>query len=295
MIEYDNKAWIKLLFAVRGSVMKSILSRIFIFAFLSAIVAAVHFYVHPINIAATPWTIVGVALGLLLVFRTNTSYDRYWEGRKMWGAINNSSRTLGINITSYISPDHISSAHIKEKMVKLVEAFPILVKQRLRLEKNLDEVTDLLDEKELSILDKAVNLPITVLGMLSKQVYKCKTLGLIPDNHLGIFSNVIVELNNSMGACERIRNTPIPIAYALHLKRFLYLFCLTLPFSMVNAFGWWSVLITALVAYAFIGIEEIGVEIEDPFGDDPNDLPLDQICDGIKKTLNDMLVNQDNL
>jgi len=288
MIEYDNKAWAKLLFTTKGSILKEISSRVMIFTLISAIITSVHFYLMKINISPTPWTIVGLALGLLLVFRTNTSYDRYWEGRKMWGAINNASRSMAISIVSYIAPQE-EAIKIKEDMIKLIMAFPVMVKQRLRLEKDMSEVKDLIEPARLSTIENSVNMPVALLAMLGKEVYKCKQLNLIHDTHLQMFNNIIIELNNAFGACERIRNTPLPIAYALHLKRFLYVFCFTITFALLKDFGWWSILITGLISYAFIGIEEIGIEIEDPFGDDPNDLPVEQICDNIGKTVKDIL------
>jgi len=296
MIEYDNKNWLKLLFTFKGSIIPRIAPRLLIFIVIAGILSYLHVEkIINLKLAPTPWTIVGVALGLLLVFRTNTAYDRFWEGRKSWGGLVNATRNMAVNVISYMSSDHAESLKTKEKIIKLLIVFAKLMKQRLREEKQFSEVETYLDKKELEILNKSVHPPVSVIAMIAKQLYKAYKLGMVAVQHVAIMNNNLNNLMNELGACERIRYTPVPIAYVLHLKRFLYLFCLTLPISLIDSFGYWSIAIVTLVAYAFIGIEEIGVEIEDPFGDDPNDLPLDQICDNIEKLLFDIYRNQNEL
>ena len=296
MIDYDNKDWLKLLFTFKGSIIPRIAPRLLIFIVIAGILSYLHVEkIINLKLAPTPWTIVGVALGLLLVFRTNTAYDRFWEGRKSWGGLVNATRNMAVNVISYMSSDHAESLKTKEKIIKLLIVFAKLMKQRLREEKQFSEVETYLDKKELEILNKSVHPPVSVIAMIAKQLYKAYKLGMVAVQHVAIMNNNLNNLMNELGACERIRYTPVPIAYVLHLKRFLYLFCLTLPISLIDSFGYWSIAIVTLVAYAFIGIEEIGVEIEDPFGDDPNDLPLDQICDNIEKLLFDIYRNQNEL
>ena len=296
MIEYDNKNWLKLLFTFKGSIIPRIAPRLLIFIVIAGILSYLHVEkIINLKLAPTPWTIVGVALGLLLVFRTNTAYDRFWEGRKSWGGLVNATRNMAVNVISYMSSDHAESLKTKEKIIKLLIVFAKLMKQRLREEKQFSEVETYLDKKELEILNKSVHPPVSVIAMIAKQLYKAYKLGMVAVQHVAIMNNNLNNLMNELGACERIRYTPVPIAYVLHLKRFLYLFCLTLPISLIDSFGYWSIAIVTLVAYAFIGIEEIGVEIEDPFGDDPNDLPLDQICDNIEKLVFDIYRNQNEL
>ncbi|MBF0316755.1 MAG: hypothetical protein HQL04_01150 [Nitrospirae bacterium] len=295
MIHYDNKDWLKLLFTLRGSVLSSILPRIVIFAAVSALITLVHFYVIKINTPPTPWSIVGVALGLMLVFRTNTAYERYWEGRRMWGSIINSTQNLAVDSIAYISSDHTESLKLRQRLFKLLTAFPILVKQRLRDQNDPDELRSFLTNTEISVLEKSFNMPVSLIAMIKKTLYMCLKLGILNQSHLTILNANLSELMNSLANCERIKSTPIPLAYALHLKRFMYLFCMTIPISLVNTFGWWTILLGALVAYAFVGIEEIGIEVEDPFGEDPNDLPLDDFCENIKNTLQDIFAKQNSL
>ena len=286
MVEYDNKNWLALLVMFNGSVFRSILSRIVIFTLLSAVIAGLH-QTHFINlkdIPSTPWAVVGVALGLLLVFRTNTAYDRFWEGRKLWGEITNQTRLLSIGILAYLQPGPDTAA-VQQRLINLLIAFPILTKQRLRQIQDWQEVQPFLLPGDQQRIAGANHPALATLSLITALLGQCTTQGLLTEQRLTILHPSLGELPRCLGGCERIRNTPLPIAYVLHLKRFLSLFCLTIVLPMVAVMGWWSLLVTVLVSYAFIGVEEIGVEIEDPFGDDPNDLPLDKICTTIQQNL----------
>ncbi len=290
MVEYDNKSWLKLFLTLEGSVLPSIMSRILICGVFTAATHAIHLWVTPLNgVVATPWQLVGLALGLLLVFRTNTAYERYWEGRRMWGAVVNYTRNFTVATLSYLDPNHPDTPAIQQRLIKLIAAYPALMKQRLRDEKNLDEVAHLITAEDKAVLTNSTHLPLNLEMLIAHTLLQAQQKQLFSAEQLRIWDTSLVELMNALGACERIKNTPLPIAYVLHLKRFLYIFCLSLPFPLVSSFGWWSVLIVMLFGYAFIGIEEIGVEIEDPFGTDPNDLPLDKICQGVQSTLLDIL------
>ena len=289
MIDYDNKNWFALLVTVKGSIIGSIFSRIVIFTGCSAAMVWLHQsqLINLKDIPSTPWAVVGVALGLLLVFRTNTAYDRFWEGRKLWGEITNQSRSLGMGILAYLAP-HPDTAAVQQRLLNLLTVFPILTKQRLRQTQDWQEVKPFLSPADHQLLADAQHSALATLSLIATLLAQCAAQGMLTEQRLIILNTPLAELTRSLGGCERIRNTPLPIAYVLHIKRFLSLFCLTISLPFVAVMGWWSVLATALVSYAFVGIEEIGVEIEDPFGDDPNDLPLDKICTTIEQNLADL-------
>ncbi|MBZ4193779.1 MAG: hypothetical protein LAE24_05655 [Candidatus Contendobacter sp.] len=286
MIRYDNKNWISLLFTLKGSVLRSIALRIVLFSTLSAALVELHQrqIINLKDVSSTPWTMVGVALGLLLVFRTNASYDRYWEGRKQWGSILVAIRSLGIGIFAYLAP-HPNAAAVQQRLNRLLIAFPILLKQRLRQTKDSHEVQRVLSPEDQQILAGTSNPVAAILFMMASILGQCAAQGMLTEQRFTMLNAYLVELSINSAGCERIRNTPLPIAYVLHLKRFLTLFCLTISLPLVAGMGWWSVLVTAMISYSLIGIEEIGVEIEDPFGDDPNDLPIDEICTAIEQNL----------
>ena len=281
MINYDNKNWKKLLFGLHGSIIPTIMPRLILLGGIASIVVLMNRFVIKIDVNSVPWTIVGVALGLLLVFRTNTAYDRYWEGRRMWGGIANSSYALISAILGYVGNHDPKTRAIQEKITHLISALPILIKQKLRDQRDLKEIEKFITSDEMQLLENAQNYPIALHGLLVKEINRGYKENAITKEAGNLINTCLNEYINCLGSCERIKNTPLPVAYVLHTKRFLYLFCATISLPLVNYFNTWSILITIFISYALIGIEEIGVEIEDPFGDDPNDLPIDEICQNI--------------
>lgn len=283
MIDYDSKDWKKLLFSLEGSILPTIIPRLILLGGISSLVVLINYFIIKIEVNSVPWTIVGVALGLLLVFRTNTAYDRYWEGRRMWGSIINASYSLLSATLGYIgiqeSKDNILKT--QEKVLHLICALPLAMKQKLHDENNLKELDSFLTPQDKQLIENTNNLPLAVHGLLVKEINEGYHNNIIAKEAGNLINACLNEYINCLGACERIKNTPLPVAYVLHTKRFLYLFCSTITLPLVNYFGAWSILITMFISYALIGIEEIGIEIEDPFGYDPNDLPLDKICNNI--------------
>jgi len=281
MIDYDNKNWQKLLFSLHGSILPIIIPRLILLGGIASIVVLVNRFVIKIDVNSVPWTIVGFALGLLLVFRTNTAYDRYWEGRRMWSGIANSSYSLISAVLGYVGNHDPKSRATQQRITHLISALPILIKQKLRNERELTEIAGFITTEDKHLLEKAKNYPIALHGLLIKEINEGYKTTAITKEAGNLINACLNEYINCLGACERVKNTPLPVAYVLHTKRFLYLFCATISLPLVHYFGVWSILITMFISYALIGIEEIGVEIEDPFGYDPNDLPIDKICQNL--------------
>lgn len=285
MIDYDNKDWKKLLFSLHGSIIPTIMPRLILLGGIASVVVLMNHFVIKIDVNSVPWTIVGVALGLLLVFRTNTAYDRYWEGRRMWGGIVNSSYSLISTVLGYVGNHDSKTRSIQEKITHLISALPVSIKQKLRDKRDLKEIDRFITVEDKQLIENAKNYPIALHGLLVKEINRGYKENAITKEAGNLVNTCLNEYINCLGACERIKNTPLPVAYVLHTKRFLYLFCATISFPLVNYFGVWSILIAMFISYALIGIEEIGVEIEDPFGDDPNDLPIDKICQNIQSNV----------
>lgn len=287
MIKYDNKNWFGLLFDLRGSVYHNVIPKVFLISAVSAILTYTHLYLTPLpQISPTTFTVIGLVLGLLLVFRTNTAYDRYWEGRKLWGVITNASRTLAIETMSFISDNHSDAPRIKRDIMNLVIVFPMLARQHLNNIKDLKGLDTWLSPRQIERLDKSAHLAVEALSMITQRIAECVRLNILSVHLAPSLESRVATLTDVLGACERIRNTPIPIAYVLHLKRMIFLFCIFVNFALLKDHGWLTVPTIAVISYAFNGIEDIGVEIEDPFGDDPNDLPLEDIIEGIRKVVN---------
>lgn len=313
MIQYDPHHWRSHLFDIKGSMLREIFARIAICVVWSAIVVAWHqlgnakprvepfpdgsFKIHPapfhwqlaqeypISIPLHGHTLIGAVLGLLLVFRTNASYDRFWEGRKLWGGIVNDSRNLGRLAATLLRED----ADLLRRLLRWSMVFPWSVRYRLLGWKDIGCDTDDLPKSEVKLTEQSELVPLAVARRMTEQVEIARQRGLVSDIQQSLFDNLISRLIDALGACERIHNTPLPFAYMVHLRRALIIFLATMPLAIVKDFGWATIPATLLISYVMLGVEEIGVEIEDPFGTDENDLPLKSICENIESNLRGLL------
>lgn len=287
MISYDPHSWWMPLLDARGTLVREILGRVSVAVGISVAVVALHErYPEAVSwlvIPETAHTLVGGAIALLLVFRTNSSYDRFWEGRKMWGAIVNETRNLVRQATVWCAgqPDLV------RQIAVWTIAFPYSCKHRLRGERHLGPVSEVMLTDDVKFALSAQHIPLAVARRITTLLNGAREQQLIGEYQQMYLDQNVQLLIDYLGACERIHTTPMPYAYTVHLRRALFLYCFTLPLALVARFGWETVPATLILSYILFGIEEIGVEIEDPFGTDLNDLPLDDICANIERTLRD--------
>lgn len=282
MINYDPHSWFDHFFDLHGSAIKEILLRVILCVAWSAGVIWFHLHVSKVSIPPTIHGLTGVAIGLLLVFRTNASYDRFWEGRRLWGGMVNSSRNLVRAAETYFGP---SDRELLHELARWTAAFPYASMNTLRGVEGLGEIESHLDPDELAVVRKHQHVALAISERMTRTVAKARDHGYISDILQASLDVFIKELIDHLGGCERIRKTPLPFAYVVHLRRALVIYCGTLPFALVDPFGWLTLIDVLLVSYVFFGIEEIGVEIEGPFGFDANDLPLEDICATIRKNV----------
>jgi putative membrane protein len=231
-------------------------------------------------------SILGFVLSLILVFRTNTAYDRWWEGRKQWGTLTNVSRTLSYKINAMLPADDKINRSFYRKAIPL---FAETLYNHLRS----DYTKFMLDEEnhpELSSLDDKKHGPNQVASLIYKKTNSLYQEGIISGDELRILNEEITSMTNVCGACERIKNTPIPIAYSSFIKIFIILYAATLPIGYVFTMGYLVVLAVPFIFYVLITIEMIGESIEEPFGRDSNDLPIDKIASNIKKHCCELLL-----
>ena len=285
MIDYDSHNWREHLLDIKGSMVRQISSRVATCAAWSALVTCVHEYYLPLAVPAVGHTLIGVALGLLLVFRTNSSYDRFWEGRRLWGSIVNDTRNLARCATVQLS----GSRELVSEVIRWTIAFPYAAMHRLRNQAGLGPVAEELDDEEVQSVLQSNHPPLAVSQRISSLLLEARQQGMISDYVQMTVDQHVGRLIDSLGGCERIHNTPLPFAYVVHLRRALIAYCFTLPFALLDSFEWGTIPATLLIAYLLYGIEEIGVQIEDPFGQDDNDLPLEQICQRIEGNLRGLL------
>jgi ion channel-forming bestrophin family protein len=281
MIQYDPHKWTDHFFDIRGSLVREISGRVALCVAWAAAVVAFHKHVLPVGMPSTLHTLMGVAMGMLLVFRTSSSYDRFWEGRKLWGGIVNETRNLVRGACVHLAADK----ELLARLTRWTSAFPWASMNGLRGIDGLGPQEHELPRGQAAEALAAQHTPMAVAIRMTECLREARDKGLISDIVLTSLDSNVQQLVDYLGGCERIRKTPMPFAYAVHLRRALVIYTFSLPFALVESYGWTTVVDVLLLAYTFFGIEEIGVEIEGPFGHDDNDLPLEDICETIHKNL----------
>lgn len=282
MIQYDAHNWSDHLLDIKGSMVREIIGRVTLCVLWAALVCLCDYALRrnndgPLGIPDTAHGLIGGVLGLLLVFRTNASYDRFWEGRKLWGSMVNDSRNAARMTRSWLAND----PELVRQITEWLAAYSWAVMHRLRGSGSISSQAFNLNQEELTVVITAPHPPLAIARRLNQLFLHAKVTGLITDIQLVALDANIQRLIDYLGGCERIQFTPMPFAYMVHLRRALIVYCFTLPFALLDKYGWATLLIVMVVSYIMFGIEEIGVEIENPFGVDENDLPLERICETI--------------
>lgn len=225
-------------------------------------------------------TSLGMVISLLLVFRTNTAYERWWEGRKVWGGLVNSSRNLALKIKALV-PEEAGYYSV------MIPNFAYALKNHLR-RVHLEEELEPAEGFSVAVND-AVHLPNKIVNQIMQYSLTLERSGKLKPEHLLFMQPELTNFTDATGACERIRNTPIPYSYSVFLKKFMFLYVMTLPFGFVFSLGYLTVPVVAIIFYVLASLELIAEEIEDPFGADANDLPTDEIAAGIRKSVKEIL------
>jgi putative membrane protein len=282
----DHFAWFRLI-GLKGSVIPAILPRIAICMIFAIAVTVGHFWGWTLSMSFQ--VVPSIVIGLLLVFRTNTAYERFWEGRKGWGTLINTVRNLSRSIWIAIEEKDPIDRQEKIVVLRLLVAFAIATKLHLRSE-NLDpEIATLLPKDYYEKLQTMNNPPLEIAFWIGDYLQKQYEKGCIHPYQLSAMLKLLDNMVDVLGICERILKTPIPLAYIIHLRQLIFLYCFTAPFELINHLGWTTPLFVGVIAFTVFGIEEIGVEIENPFGHDANDLPLDQICRTMQVNIDDLI------
>ncbi len=225
-------------------------------------------------------TTVGFVLSLLLAYRTNTAYDRWWEGRKLWGALVNNSRNLALKLNAFLTleNDRIYFKH-------LIPTYASVLSNHLMNE----EVSQMLFEGLDLEIDHHKHKPNQVAKMLFQKANELYKTGKISGDQFLIINDELKSFTDICGACERIKNTPIPYSYSAFIKKFIFFFVMTLPFGFVFSLGYYVIPVVVFIFYVLASLELIAEEIEDPFGGDANDLPMTKIASNIKKHVEEIL------
>ncbi|WP_439698004.1 bestrophin family protein [Mucilaginibacter sp. AW1-7] len=219
---------------------------------------------------------VGFVLSLLLAFRINSAYDRWWEGRKVWGSLTNSSRNLAIKLKFLIGEEEWAF-------------FNYLIPLYARVLRNHLRDIYISEEQAFIVIDAEKHVPNQVASAIIGRIYELNKQGNITPEQLFSITTEITSFTDICGACERIRKTPIPFSYNVFIKKFIFTYIMTLPFTWAFEMKYLAIPIIGFVLFVFASIELLAEEIEDPFGYDANDLPLDNICENIQKHVGEIL------
>jgi putative membrane protein len=250
---------------------------------------------HP-NLTPLPFTLIGIALGIFLGFRNNASYDRWWEGRKIWGNAVNDTRSLARQILTLVGPqpggpevDRGTLAKLHTELVHRVIAWAHALRLSLRGQEDLVDLLPFLPAHEVDALASERNRPYAISHGTAECIREAYVRGLVHPMHLPVLEQSLTSLTDIQGGAERIQSTPIPFSYTTLIHRITAVYCYALPFGVVDTVGIFTPFVVTIVAYAFFGLDVVGDEIDMPFGHDPNDLPLRSITRTIEINLRQRL------
>ena len=292
MVNYNPKVWFSLVFhAYSRAVMRTLTPALIFIAFYTGGVCYVlldilRFHESDFHTTISMHSLLGIVLGLFLVFRTNSSYDRWWEGRKLWGSFVNNTRNLSHKLNAFLEK---SDTENRRWFALMIPNLVFAVKEHLRSGVKLSEL-EATDDEFLQSLRDIKHVPNRLSSMLYTRVndlYKNKT---ISGDQLFLLDKELKEFSDILGACERIRNTPIPYSYSMYIKQFIFIYVVTLPMAFVTTSGYLTVPVVVLITFVLLSVELIAEEIEDPFGKDINDLPTDELAEKITDNVREILL-----
>lgn len=294
MIVRDRPSGLRLFLIMRGSVLPTIRNSLAVTTLLAVFVTWTGGQLGPykLTITSIPFTLMALPLAIFLGFRNNAAYDRYWEARKQWGELVLLSRNLARQCLTLVAPAP-TPIDERERMVRRAIAFAYALKHRLRGSPGDAEIAPMLAASEWQLVRSGSNLPNRLMLEMGADLAHCMREGRIAPYLVPALDATLSHMTATATACERIKNTPIPFSYTLLLHRTAYLYCFLLPFGLVDAIGYMTPPVVAIVAYTFFGLDALGDEIEEPFGTSANDLPLDALCRAIEIDLREALGDKD--
>ena len=295
MIVLQKPNAFKILFTLRGSIIPHIYRQVLFIILMSTIISAVQHWIPSSfsSYSAAPLTLLGIALSLFLGFRNNASYQRWWEARILWGQLVYESRSFTRQVMSFVDDKAESGLEVQRTMVNLAIAFTHALRHRLRNTPPWQDVDKFIPPEHYVSARQAGNLPEYILRLLGQQLKQCRQKNLTSDLMIQNMDERLTSLTVVLSACERIHNTPLPLAYTLLVHRTTYLYCFMLPFGLATSLGWVTPLVCGVIAYTFFGLDALNEEIADPFGEAANHLPLTTLSRMIERNLLEALGETD--
>lgn len=304
MIVRDRPSGLRLFLILRGSILNRIRAVLLVNVLVAIAVTITHgaLFELKITLTAIPFTLIGLPLAIFLGFRNTAAYDRYWEGRKLWGELVFRSQNLARQSRSLIAATEPARAalgldDVRVRIISRAIVYAYALRDRLR-DKPPGTAPDpsllpLLPAAEWEAMGRGTNPPSTLLLRMGDDLAECVATGRLDGCRATSLDDTFSAMAAVAAACDRIRTTPIPFSYTLLLHRTAYLYCFLLPFGLVDSIGFMTPFVVGIVAYTFFGLDALGDEIEEPFGTSANDLPLDAICRNIEINLKEALDHPD--
>jgi len=296
----DRPSGLKLFLLLRGSVLLRILPTLAVNVVVAMLVTWSHGDLWDLKITLTtiPFTLIGLPIAIFLGFRNNSAYDRFWEGRKLWGELLLRSRNLARQCLGLVDGEQPARMQnglgdVRVRMVLRAIAFSCCLRDQLRHRPVDPHLASLLPSHEFEEVGRQANRPDYLMRQLGQDLAQCIREKRIAPCLAANIDHTLSAMTAASASCERIKNTPIPFSYSVLLHRTAYLYCFLLPFGLVDTIGFMTPVVVAIVAYTFFGLDALGDELEEPFGMEPNDLPLDAICRAIEIDLRTALGDDD--
>lgn len=292
MINYDSKKWSALFSEISHTFAKSynlkqlakFMGIVGVYATTVTIVCVAYLEEYLV-IDSIFFSLIGVILSLFLVFRLNSAYDRWWEGRKLWGKLINDTRTLALNLNAHLPEDDKKR---RKFFVRNITNFALALQWHLRDVKKTDDFI-FINRRWLEDVENAVHKPNTINGFMYLEVEHMYKEGLITDFDKDRLMDSLQGLTDVLGGCERIKKTPIPFSHSSFIKMFAFIYLVILPFGLVDVFQYLTIPAVLIMGFALLGVEVISEEIENPFGMEANSLPLTAMADGIRDGAHEIL------
>lgn len=276
MIAYNPKSWWGLIFKFHKSdTFRRLLPIMVSIALFTEAVSYLNLNVLPgyLHTTTIVHSLLGFVISLLLVFRTNTAYDRWWEGRRFWGQLVNTSRNLALKLNAYLPGSHPR----RPALAGTIARFAVVLKEHLR-------------DQPWTAEGPISHGPNAVSADLFEQIETLRRRGDLSPWQALQLNGDLSALADICGGCERIKKTPIPYSYNLFIKKFIFAYIVAMPFVFTPEFGWWTALFSTFMFYVLGSLEILAEEVENPFGTDANDLPTDDIAENIERNVREILV-----
>jgi putative membrane protein len=283
MILYDRGKWLSMVFRTHGSVVGEVMPRVIAVTIVSigAMLLQTQFPVLRRTLTTTPFLLTALPLGIILGFRNSSSYDRFWEGRKLWGSLVNSTRSVTRQIESLVRGGDEAAPFKKEMAYRIIAAVHAL-KHCLRGEKELVDLRPFLSAEEIAALGGEASPAAAIIHRVGRDVGVAFDKGWIQPIHVPVLEQSLVAITDVIGACERIKSTPTPISYVLFIHRAVAFYCFLLPFGVNETVKTLTPVVVFFVSYALFSLDAIGDELDDPFRVTKNGLPLATLARNIE-------------